>query len=150
MGRGKCRRLNLPVIPPEKKRRKKKPFPPPPPYWMLLLLLSPKPLRLLPLLCGLTIRGLGKRKKNGFPMAAILESRWRKGQQTRVLSPPRLFSTSNCPFSFQSDVSGAGAPRSSLSRYLKNKILHNFFWLLCVMCVCVLESRRATYFYSEI
>lgn len=45
--------------------------------------------------------------------------------------------TSNCPFSFQSDVSGAGAPRSSLSRYLKKniyKFFTIFFWLLCVMC----------------
>lgn len=86
-----------------------------------------------------------KKKKKRFMAAAILEKRERelagekeRGRGSTVAS--YLLASDSLAFaiSFQSDVSGAGAPRSSLSRFsVKGKIVSSNQIFLCAqLCVC--------------
>jgi hypothetical protein len=105
----------------------------------------PSPLRLLPLLCGLTIRGLGKRKKNGFFQWRPSWKAWAGGRGSST--PPRLFSwTSNLPLQFPV---GRQRCRSStfvalpLFKKIYLKILHHFLLaLVCYVCLCFGKPTR--------
>lgn len=81
----------------------------------------PSPLRLLPFYADWQSADWGRERKTVFSNGGHLG---KPGLEEGAAAPllDSFHEPAICPFSFQSDVSGAGAPRSSLSRYLKKYI----------------------------